>query len=109
MYVAFMIFFSVILFCNRRHLLSNQKRNNKSMLFLIVRYYQLLASGTIDSATDICAYPYIHDYPFTTITLVLGRDFSDKQSTAHQITHFGLCAALISKPLALISNYKCIS
>jgi hypothetical protein len=29
------------------------------------------------------------------------------QSTAHQIIHFGLCTALISMALALISNYKC--
>jgi hypothetical protein len=30
------------------------------------------------------------------------------QSTAHQTIHFGLCAALISRALTLISNCKCI-
>jgi hypothetical protein len=31
------------------------------------------------------------------------------QSTAHQTLHFGLCNALISRVLALISNCKCIA
>jgi hypothetical protein len=33
----------------------------------------------------------------------------DVQSTSHQITHFALCTALISRALALISNCKCIA
>jgi hypothetical protein len=40
-------------------------------------------------------------------------DFSQKcpnvQSTAHKTIHFGICTALISKVLALISNCKCIA
>jgi hypothetical protein len=31
------------------------------------------------------------------------------QSTAHQTIHFGLCTALISSALTLISNCKCIA
>jgi hypothetical protein len=31
------------------------------------------------------------------------------QSTAHQTIHYGLCTALISSALALISNCKCIA
>jgi hypothetical protein len=31
------------------------------------------------------------------------------QSTAHQALHFGLSTALIFRPLALITNYKCIA
>jgi hypothetical protein len=31
------------------------------------------------------------------------------QSTTHQAIHFGLCTALISRALALILNFKCIT
>jgi hypothetical protein len=31
------------------------------------------------------------------------------QSTTHQTLHFGLCAVLISRALALKSNCKCIA
>jgi hypothetical protein len=34
---------------------------------------------------------------------------SQVQSTAHQTVHSGLCIALISKALALISNCQCIA
>jgi hypothetical protein len=33
---------------------------------------------------------------------------NDVQSTTNQTLHFGFCAALISKALALISNCKCV-
>jgi hypothetical protein len=33
----------------------------------------------------------------------------DVQSRAHQTIHFGLCTAIISNALALISNCKCIA
>jgi hypothetical protein len=39
------------------------------------------------------------------LTIIISSSY---KSIAHQTLHFGLCTALISKTLALISNCKCI-
>jgi hypothetical protein len=40
---------------------------------------------------------------------MMAYQIMDVQSTTHQIVHFGLCNALVSRALALISNCNCIT